>query len=240
MISIAHSSLGYKCLSASSYGKNSPRFQDSIDAAWRSASHLSVTDIPDFLSPSPKLQGQKRSKSEADLSGCKVKDEPLTPRSSPLGPPAKVRMEAVKRKYTEMASRRLRDVMEQEEGMTHESGTEIPPVGYLPVTTVTAAVAEQRIQSKRRRLSASTGLSLSVIPFKEKVQLVKLQGLTSLITTAGQSTEEPLAKRLSEASGIVATTMQQKARNSDVQRWGKPLSLKSRIKLAMRQAGKVS
>lgn len=186
------------------------------------------------------MQGQKRSKSEADLSGCKVKDEPLTPRSSPLGPPAKVRMEAAKRKYTEMASRRLRDVMEQEEGMTHESGTEIPPVGYLPVTTVTAAVAEQRIQSKRIRLPASTGLSLSVIPFKEKVQLVKLQGLTSLITTAGQSTEEPLAKRLSEASGIAATTMQQKARNSDVQRWGKPLSLKSRIKLAMRQAGKVS
>lgn len=240
MISIAHSSLGYKCLSASSYGKNSPRFQDSIDAAWRSASHLSITDIPDFLSPSPKLQGQKRSKSEADLSGCKVKDEPLTPRSSPLGPSATGRVEAAKRKYTEIASRRLRDVMEKEKGMTHESGTEIPPVGYLPTTTATAAAADQIIQSKRRRLTASAGLSLSVMPFKEKVQLVELQGLTSLITTAGQSPEEPLTKRLSEASGIAATTMRQKARNSDVQRWGKPLSLKSRIKLAMRQAGKVS
>ncbi|KIR78547.1 hypothetical protein I306_04475 [Cryptococcus gattii EJB2] len=240
LISIAHFSLGYKCLSASSYGKNSPRFQDSIDAAWRSASHLSVTDIPDFLSPSPKLQGQKRSKSEADLSGCKVKDEPLTPRSSPLGPSATDRVEIAKRKYTEMASRRLREVMTKGEGMTGESGTEIPPAGYLPTTTAASSVADQIIQSKRRRLSASAGLSLSVIPFKEKVQLDKLHGLTSLITTAGQSTEEPLAKRLSEASGIAATTTQQKARNSDVQRWGKPLSLKSRIKLAMRQAGKVS
>ncbi|KAL0249990.1 hypothetical protein I308_103293 [Cryptococcus tetragattii IND107] len=221
LISNAHSSLGYKRLSASSYGKSSPRFQDSIDAAWRSASHRSITDIPDFLSPSPKLQGQKRSKSEADLSDCKVKDEPLTPRSSPLGPSATGKVEAAKRKYAEMASRRLREVMEKEEGMTHESGTEIPLL-------------------KRRRLSSSAGPSLSVIPFKEKVQSVKLHGLTSLISTAGQSTEEPLAKRLSEASGIAATTMQQKARNSDVERWGKPLSLKSRIKLAMRQAGKVS
>lgn len=169
-----------------------------------------------------------------------MKDEPLTPRSSPLGPSATGKVEAAKRKYAEMASRRLREVMEKEEGMTHESGTEIPLVGYLPATTATAAAADQNIQLKRRRLSSSAGPSLSVIPFKEKVQSAKLHGLTSLIPTAGQSTEEPLAKRLSEASGIAATTMQQKARNSDVERWGKPLSLKSRIKLAMRQAGKVS
>lgn len=236
LISTAHSSLGYKCISASSYGQNSPRFQDSIDAAWRSASHLNVTDIPDFPSPSPKSQGQKRSKSEADLTGCRVKDEPLTPRLSPLRRSSGGRVEVVKWEYTKMASKRLRDVMAKGEGMVRESDTEISPLEYLQTATATDAVVDRSIPSKKRRLSASAGLSLSTMPLKEKVQSAKLQDVTVLTMAAGQSIKEPLQK----VPEIVTTTMLQKAKNPNVQRWGKPLSLKSRIKLAMRQAGKVA
>ncbi|OWZ42708.1 hypothetical protein C351_03239 [Cryptococcus neoformans c8] len=241
LISTAHSSLGYKCLPASSYGQNSPRFQDSIDAAWRSASHLNITDIPDLPSPSPKSHGQKRSKSEADLTGCRVKDEPLTPRPSPLRQSAGGREEVIKWEYTEMASKRLWDAMAKGEGIIRGSGTEISPVGYPQAAAATAAIVDRSIPSKRRRLSTSTGLSLATTSSEEKEQSVKVQDLTFLTTAAGQSTGESLAKTLSKISGIVTTAIaQRKAKNPNVQRWGKPFSLKSRIKLAMRQARKVS
>lgn len=140
-----------------------------------------------------------------------------------------------------MASKRLWDAMVKGEGIIRGSGTEISPVGYPQAAAATAAIVDRSIPSKRRRLSTSTGLSLATTSSEEKEQSVKAQDLTVLTTAAGQSTEESLAKTLSKISGIVTTTIaQREAKNPNVQRWGKPFSLKSRIKLAMRQARKVS
>ncbi|WRT69581.1 uncharacterized protein IL334_006570 [Kwoniella shivajii] len=235
LIRTAHHSLGYEMNNPLS-PYSPPSAEDSIRALWRSHSTINLIDIPILVSPkSPR--SPKRNKSESNLI--------LLARNSPLTPIGND--EANNHASRGESGRRLREMMSENEGLdlqehvntprrNFDFGPALPP---LPLNPDRTDDPSPRTQSRREVQDPCP----STPPARSAALVVPIPQIQFIPTRISpRKVTSPVKRLISSIDWSTIdlknqSTPNKKKKKVERKRFNKPLSLKSRLKLATRRIG---